>query len=36
MERNDQLVSRAAELGRIVQRSPMTPAEARVLLGMSP
>jgi len=35
VERNDQLVSRAVELGRIVQRSPMTPGEARVLLGMS-
>jgi len=35
VERNDQLVSRAVELGRIVQRSPMTPVEARVLLGMS-
>jgi len=35
VDRNDQLVSRVVELGRIVQRSPMTPREARVLLGMS-
>ena len=35
VERNDQLVGRAVELGRIVQRSPMTPGEARLLLGIS-
>ncbi len=32
VEHNDQLVSRAAELGRIAQRTPMTPDEARDLL----
>jgi uncharacterized protein (DUF849 family) len=30
---NDQLVSRAVELGRLAQREPMTPAEARTLLN---
>ncbi len=30
---NDQLVERAVELGRIVQRHPMTPTEARELLA---
>lgn len=34
VEHNEQLVSRAAELGRLAQRTPMTPAEARLLLGM--
>jgi 3-keto-5-aminohexanoate cleavage enzyme len=34
VEHNEQLVTRAAELGRIAQRTPMTPVEARVLLGM--
>ncbi len=34
VEHNEQLVSRAAELGRLAQRTPMTPAEARTLLGM--
>lgn len=33
VEHNDQLVSRAAELGRLAQRTPMTPGEARELLG---
>ncbi len=32
VEHNEQLVARAAELGRVVQRVPMTPAEARDLL----
>lgn len=32
VEHNEQLVSRAAELGRAVQREPMTPDEARDLL----
>ena len=32
VEHNDQLVSRVVELGRIVQRTPMTPAEAKDLL----
>jgi len=32
VEHNDQLVSRAVELGRLAQREPMTPAEARDLL----
>jgi len=31
---NGELVSRAVELGRLAQRTPMTGAEARVLLGM--
>jgi uncharacterized protein (DUF849 family) len=35
VEHNDQLVARAAELGRVVQRTPMTGAEARTLLGLS-
>src|SRR4051812_44601188 len=30
---NEQLVSRAVELGRLAQREPMTPAEARALLN---
>ena len=34
VEHNEQLVSRAAELGRLAQRAPMTSAEARVLLGI--
>lgn len=36
VEHNDQLVSRAAALGRSAQREPMTGAEARVLLGIRP
>jgi uncharacterized protein (DUF849 family) len=35
VESNTQLVRRAAELGAIAQRSPMTPAECRELLGLS-
>jgi uncharacterized protein (DUF849 family) len=35
VEHNEQLVSRAVELGRVVQRTPMTPDEARTLLGLS-
>ncbi len=34
VEHNDQLVSRAVELGRLAQRTPMTPDEARALLGV--
>ena len=34
VEHNEQLVTRAAELGRVAQRTPMTPAETRTLLGM--
>jgi 3-keto-5-aminohexanoate cleavage enzyme len=34
VEHNDQLVSRAAELGRLAQRAPMTPGETRTLLGL--
>ena len=34
VEHNEQLVTRVVELGRIVQRTPMTPGEARTLLGM--
>ena len=33
VEHNVQLVDRAVALGRLVQRTPMTPAEARDLLG---
>jgi uncharacterized protein (DUF849 family) len=36
VEHNDQLVSRAAELGRVVQRTPMSGSEARALLGLAP
>ncbi len=32
VEHNDQLVSRVVELGRVAQRTPMTPTEARALL----
>lgn len=34
VESNAQLVERAAELGRLAQRTPMTPDEARALLGL--
>ena len=34
VEHNDQLVARAAELGRLAQRTPMTSNEARELLGL--
>ncbi len=34
VESNRQLVERAVELGRVVQRTPMTPDEARTLLGI--
>lgn len=36
VERNAQLVERAAALARMAQRTPMTPSEARLLLGMHP
>ena len=36
VEHNDQLVTRAVELGRVAQREPMTPDEARALLGVRP
>jgi uncharacterized protein (DUF849 family) len=36
VEHNDQLVSRAAEAGRLAQRTPMTPDEARELLAIKP
>ncbi len=36
VEHNEQLVSRAVELGRLAQREPMTPAEARALLNTRP
>ena len=36
VEHNDQLVTRAVELGRMAQREPMTPAQARELLGVKP
>ncbi|WP_310962216.1 beta-keto acid cleavage family enzyme [Nocardioides terrisoli] len=35
VEHNEQLVSRAVELGRLAQREPMTPVEARGLLGLA-
>jgi uncharacterized protein (DUF849 family) len=34
VEHNDQLVTRAVELGRLAQRSPMSGDEARALLGL--
>ncbi len=34
VEHNEQLVSRAVELGRLAQRTPMTTDEARALLGL--
>jgi 3-keto-5-aminohexanoate cleavage enzyme len=34
VESNRQLVERAVELGRMAQRTPMTPDEARILLGV--
>jgi uncharacterized protein (DUF849 family) len=36
VEHNSQLVERAVALGRIVQREPMSPAEARELLNIRP
>ena len=35
VEHNEQLVTRAAEAGRLAQRTPMSGAEARVLLGLA-
>lgn len=34
VEHNDQLVARAVEFGRLAQRTPMSGAEARALLGL--
>jgi uncharacterized protein (DUF849 family) len=34
VEHNEQLVARAAELGRLAQRTPMSTSEARTLLGL--
>jgi 3-keto-5-aminohexanoate cleavage enzyme len=34
VQHNEELVARAAELGRLAQRTPMTPTEARDLLGL--
>ena len=34
VDSNAQLVERAVALGELAQRTPMTPAEARTLLGM--
>jgi 3-keto-5-aminohexanoate cleavage enzyme len=34
VERNAQLVARAADIARLAQRPPLTPAEARTLLGI--
>ncbi len=36
VEHNEQLVSRAVEMGRLAQREPMSPDEARALLGVRP
>ena len=36
VKRNDELVSRAADLARLMQRPPMTTAEARTLLAIKP
>ena len=36
VEHNEQLVDRAAQLGRLAQRTPMSPAEARELLQVRP
>jgi uncharacterized protein (DUF849 family) len=36
VESNAQLVERAVAAGRLAQRTPMTPAEARALLGVRP
>jgi 3-keto-5-aminohexanoate cleavage enzyme len=36
VEHNEQLVSRAAAMGRMAQREPMSPDEARQLLGCRP
>jgi uncharacterized protein (DUF849 family) len=36
VDSNAQLVGRAVEAGRVAQRTPMTPAEARELLGVRP
>jgi uncharacterized protein (DUF849 family) len=36
VEHNEQLVSRAAEIGRMAQRTPMSPDEARELLAIKP
>ncbi len=35
VDHNDQLVARAVELGRVAQRSPMSGAETRALLGLA-
>ena len=35
VEHNEQLVSRVVELGRLAQRTPMTPDDARALLGLA-
>jgi 3-keto-5-aminohexanoate cleavage enzyme len=36
VEHNEQLVARAVELGRMAQREPMTPDDARALLNIRP
>jgi 3-keto-5-aminohexanoate cleavage enzyme len=36
VEHNEQLVARAVELGRMAQREPMTPGDARALLNTRP
>jgi uncharacterized protein (DUF849 family) len=35
VEHNEQLVSRAVELGGLAQRTPMSTGEARSLLGLA-
>jgi uncharacterized protein (DUF849 family) len=35
VQSNRELVDRAVEAGRLAQRTPMTTAEARVLLGLA-
>jgi 3-keto-5-aminohexanoate cleavage enzyme len=35
VESNAQLVARAVEVGRLAQRTPMTAAEAKDLLGLA-
>jgi uncharacterized protein (DUF849 family) len=34
VQRNDELVSRAADLARLMQRAPLTTAEAREMLSI--
>jgi uncharacterized protein (DUF849 family) len=36
VQRNDELVSRASDLARLMQRPPLTTDQARALLGIKP